>query len=79
MSEKVLAEQEAGKKERTLGRLPEDGLLRLWEVLSFLPIKKSTWYDGIAKGIYPKPVRLGRATCWRARDIRRLIEEGTGA
>lgn len=37
-------------------------LLRLPEVLKILPISRTTFYEGIALGIYPAPVRLGKRT-----------------
>lgn len=55
--------------------LPETGLLRLPQVLSFIPIGKSSWWAGVKSGRYPKPVKLGaRTTCWRAEDIRALLD-----
>lgn len=54
--------------------LPETGFLRLPEVLKLIPVCKSSWWDGISKGLYPAPVRLGkRAVAWRVEDIRILI------
>jgi len=51
-------------------------LLRLPDVLHYLRISKSTWYDGINAGRYPKPLKLSKRTStWRSEDIRRLIEE----
>jgi prophage regulatory protein len=42
--------------------------------LHFIPISKTTWWDGIKAGRYPKGVKLGaRATAWRVEDIRALI------
>ena len=52
-----------------------DPLLRLGEVLAVFPISKSSWYQGVLDGIYPKPVKIGpRASAWRASDIKKLIE-----
>ena len=61
--------------------IPESGLLRLGAILKPMgpiPISKSGWYEAIKSGRFPiKPVRLGpRTVCYRATDIRRLIEEG---
>ena len=40
-----------------------------------IPVGKSTWWDGVKSGRYPKPVKLGpRITAWRVEDIRALIE-----
>ena len=63
-------------------QLPETGFLRLSNILAPLgpiPISKSTWWQGVQSGRYPKPVKLGpRITAWRVEDIRALIENGAG-
>lgn len=65
--------------------IPEIGLVRLSQIIGdkkkgippIIPVSKSTWWDGVKKGIYPKPVKLGeRTTCWRVEDIRALIDQG---
>ncbi len=60
--------------------LPETGLVRLKQILAPfgpIPVSKSTWWQGVKDGRFPKPVKLGpRTTVWRWEDIRRLIEEG---
>jgi len=57
-------------------QLPETGFLRLFQVLEFIPISKTAWYDGIATGRYPAPVKLSeRTSAWRVEDIRKLIAE----
>lgn len=56
--------------------LPEIGFIRIKEVLKIFPIGKSTWWDGVKKGKFPKPVKLGeRITAWKVDDIRDLIKE----
>ncbi len=53
----------------------EERFLKLREVLSIIPVSRSTWYLGIRKGIYPKPVKIGkRASAWRLSDIQNLVE-----
>lgn len=54
--------------------LPDTGLMRLSEVLRFIPIGKSTWWAGIKAGRFPKSVKEGRNTFWRAEDIKQFIE-----
>lgn len=55
--------------------LPETGFVRLPEVLKFIPVGKSTWWQGTATGRFPKPIKLGkRISVWRVEDIRFLIE-----
>ncbi|MFZ4553666.1 MAG: helix-turn-helix transcriptional regulator [Burkholderiales bacterium] len=38
-----------------------------------IPISQSGWFLGIRKGIYPKPVKIGRRSLWKASDIRALL------
>lgn len=67
--------------------LPETGYLRLPQIIgrqstatraavpAIIPVSKSTWWNGIATGRFPQPVKLGpRATAWRVEDIRALVE-----
>jgi len=55
--------------------LPLTGLLRIKQVLRFVPVSRSHFWQGVKTGKYPKPVKLSeRVTCWRAEDIRQLIE-----
>lgn len=68
-------------------QLPIDGFLCLSQILGnpkakpnpilpILPISRSSWYAGIQKGKFPKPVCRGRsATVWKVSDIRRLLAE----
>lgn len=56
--------------------LPQDGFLRLPEVLKLIPVSKSTWWAGVKSGRYPSSVKLGeRVTAWRVTDIQNLIRE----
>ena len=65
--------------------LPVTGFLRLPQIIgdrkatppipALIPVSKSTWWQGVKEGRYPKPVKLGeRCTAWRIEDIRQLIE-----
>jgi prophage regulatory protein len=59
-------------------RIPLTGFVRLSRIIgpgNPIPVSKSTWWDGVRSGRFPKPVKLGpRITAWRVEDIRRLIE-----
>jgi prophage regulatory protein len=56
--------------------LPETGFLRLPKILTLIPVGKSTWWEGVKSGRFPKPVKLGpRTTAWRAEDIQHLIRK----
>ena len=55
--------------------LPQTGLLRIKQILRFVPVSRSAWWAGVRDGRFPQPVKLGeRTTCWRASDIHALIE-----
>ena len=57
--------------------LPETGLLRLKQVLQFIPVSRSTWLAGVKAGRFPKPLKLSlRTTAWRVEDIRAIINYG---
>ena len=69
-------------------QLPETGYLRLKQIIgkpatrsnpeipAIIPVSKSTWWNGVKSGRFPKPLKLGPATTvWRIEDIRRLIVE----
>jgi prophage regulatory protein len=66
--------------------LPEAGYVRLPQIIGdkranppippVIPVSKSTWWEGIRAGRFPKPVKLGpRITAWRVDDIRALLEQ----
>ena len=59
-------------------KLPETGFLKIEEVLSIIPVGRTTWWIGVKNGRFPKSVKLGpRTTAWRVEDIRELIESLT--
>lgn len=53
-----------------------DRLLRIGQVLELVPVGKSTWWAWVASGKAPRPIRLGRCTCWRYSDVMDFIEGG---
>lgn len=55
--------------------MPETGYLRLPDVLRYIPVSKTTWWNGVKSGRFPKSVKLGPGiTVWRVEDIRKLID-----
>ena len=59
--------------------LPDEGFVRLSQILQVLPIGKTSWWEGVKKGRYPTPMKLGpRTTVWRVEDIRALISNVEG-
>ncbi len=57
---------------------PQTGFVRLSHILAPngpIPVSKSTWWQGVKDGRFPKPQKLGpRTTVWLAKDIRALFE-----
>ena len=68
----------------TLARtvLPETGFLRIRDLVAdpkrgtpgIIPVSRALWYSWIASGHAPKPVKFGKASVWRAEDIRTFIQ-----
>lgn len=59
----------------TMTTIPTVGFLRLPQILTLVPISKSSWWAGCQTGRFPKPIKLGpRTTVWRAEDIAGLVE-----
>ena len=57
-------------------RLPETGFLRQRQVLSFVPISKSTLWRRVQSRTFPAPVKLSsHVTAWRVEDVRRWIDD----
>lgn len=57
-------------------QLPTTGFIRLPEVLSFIPVSRSTWWAWVKSGKAPKPVKLSeRVTAWKVADIQAMIEQ----
>lgn len=55
--------------------LPQEGFVRLPQVLHVLGIGKTSFWDGVKSGRFPlSPVKLGpRTTAWKVEEIRALI------
>lgn len=56
--------------------MPQDGYLRLKEVLALIPVSKSTWWAGVHEGRFPKPTKKfgTRISAWDVKDISPLLE-----
>ncbi|MFZ5428035.1 MAG: helix-turn-helix transcriptional regulator [Thermodesulfobacteriota bacterium] len=56
-------------------QLPSTGFLRIRQVLEFIPVSRSAWWNGVKDGRYPAPVKLGpRTSAWHVGAIRELID-----
>ncbi|OYQ41461.1 hypothetical protein CHU94_08985 [Rhodoferax sp. TH121] len=55
--------------------LPHTGLLRLPQVLKFIPVSPSQFWAGVKSGQYPASKKLSaRVTVWTAESIRAYLE-----
>ena len=60
---------------KEIHELPQTGLLRIKQVLQFIPVSRSHFWAGVKAGKYPKPMKLSeRVTCWKACDIQALVD-----
>ena len=39
-----------------------------------MSMSRASWYEGIRKSIYPRPVKVGTRSYWREKDIQMLLE-----
>lgn len=56
--------------------LPGNAWLKIEQVLLYVPVSRSHWYQGVREGFFPKPEKKGRLSFWTAKSIRRLLEGG---
>ena len=49
-------------------------LYRIKQVLEVIPVSKTTWWNGVRDGRFPKPIRNGRMTFWKSEDIETFID-----
>ena len=71
-----------------MNSLPDTGFMRLTQIIgdakstppipAIIPVSKSSWWNGVKSGRYPKPVKLGpHTTAWKVEAIRALIASAT--
>ena len=65
---------------------PEFGFVRLKQIIgdpkaeppvpAVIPVSRSTWWQGVKDGRFPKSIKLTpRTTVWLAEDIRAFVEQ----
>jgi predicted DNA-binding transcriptional regulator AlpA len=61
---------------------PKTGFVRLSQILAPkgpIPVSKSTWWQGVKDGRFPKSYKIGpRTTVWKVKDIRAMFETEDG-
>ncbi len=59
--------------------LPAEGFVKISVLINdskgagVMGIGRTSWLDGVKKGRFPAPVKIGRSTLWRVDDVRRTI------
>jgi len=57
-----------------LENIPDDCLLRVAQILKFIPVSRSHWWQCVRSGKYPPGFKLSeRIHVWRGRDIKAII------
>jgi prophage regulatory protein len=60
----------------TLLRLPQIIGDKKRGIAPLIPVSRSTWFDGVKAGRFPKPIKLSeRVTAWRSDEIFALVEK----
>lgn len=63
----------------TMDMTPDDRFLRLREVMVMIGLARSTIYERITAGTFPRPLYVGeRSPRWRLSDILRWMSERMG-
>jgi predicted DNA-binding transcriptional regulator AlpA len=52
-----------------------DRLLTIKEVRKVIPLRQTTINDRMARGLFPRPQKVGRVSFWRESDIQAYIAE----
>jgi predicted DNA-binding transcriptional regulator AlpA len=56
---------------------PSSGFVRLRSIIAPhgpIAISRSAWYERVKRGEFPRPIKLGQISLWRAEDILALVE-----
>lgn len=60
----------------TCPTIPEQGFLRLPQILALIPVGASSWWRWCAEGKAPKPIKLGaKTTVWDAKQVSEFMEK----
>lgn len=55
--------------------LGDEGLIGLADLYQFVPFHRAHVHKLVRRGEFPKPIKLGRRTVWRRRDIRDWLKQ----
>lgn len=79
MSEHQEAQPQKERQAPEYAILPEDALLRIYDVLPLVGLSRASVYAKVAESRFPAPIKLTRhASGWRMGDIRAWLADPTG-
>ena len=55
--------------------LPEEGFVRMSDLIPILRVDRSTVYRWVARGEFPSPVKIGSSSFWRVETVRSWLNE----
>ena len=55
--------------------LENAAFVRLPQILKLIPISKSCFWNKVASGDFPAPIKFGRCSFWKSADIKQIIED----
>ena len=55
--------------------LPEEGLLRVKDVLKYISVSRATWLSWVKTGLAPASIKIGCNTFWDAQEVRQFIKQ----
>lgn len=76
---RAMASLERAKRPKKRVEIPQStelngaGFVRIKKVLELIPVSRSTWYNGIRDGRFPKPIICGSCSMWSVEDLKKLI------
>lgn len=55
--------------------LPHVGYVKIAQILKAYPVGRSTLYDWVRSGKFPRPYKIGpRSSAWKVEDVRAVFE-----
>jgi prophage regulatory protein len=66
-----------------MNKSEEKGFFRIWEitgckkrgVAGLIPVSQTGWYNGVKRGIFPAPIKVGKINLWPVAAIEKLLRE----
>jgi len=70
----LIQDVSVGENHAALMPFPEEGLMKVKDVLMYIRVGRSTWLGWVKDGIAPQPRVIGFNTFWDAQAVRQFIK-----